>query len=93
MLLRMGIGPRVLGILQTLRPTQADRIALGGYDPERRFRAVAAGAHALFAVRIALGSAPWLDGVADADLLGVTMEGSTTLLWSTSLGARFGVSF
>jgi hypothetical protein len=91
--LRAGVGPRVLGVLQTLERADADRLTLAGYDPERRFRAVAAGAHALVGARVPLGSVPWIEIDLRGDALGAELDGSVVVVWSAGAGLALGLSF
>ncbi|HVJ89416.1 MAG TPA: hypothetical protein VM580_06395, partial [Labilithrix sp.] len=90
---RAGAGPRVLAIMQTLRRSDANRLELAGYDPERRFRGSAFGGHVLLGARLALGSQAWLELDAHGDLVVVRMRGALTGSWTAGLGAAIGMSF
>jgi hypothetical protein len=92
-ILRAGGGPRVLAMLQTIARTDADRLILAGYDPERTFRGAAFGAHALAGVRVPIVSRTWIDLDVQGDLLGVPVGGSLAASWSAGLGASLGFSF
>lgn len=92
-LLRAGLGPRVLGLVQTLRRADAERVARAGYDAERRFRAAAVGGHALLGARWLVSPRAWLGLEGTGELLGAELEGSAALLWSAGAGASVGLSF
>ncbi|MBX3216543.1 MAG: caspase family protein [Labilithrix sp.] len=91
--LRAGAGPRVLGLAQRLARLDAARLALAGYDTERRSRGTAVGGHAVAGVRVALGSSTWIDLQAQGELLGVSLGGSLAAAWATGGGACLGASF
>ena len=92
-LLRAGIGPRVLALVRSTARVDAERLALAGYDTERRFRGMALGGHARAGARIPFGSRLWLDVDAHGELLGVRFGGSLAGTWSAGGGAALGLSF
>jgi hypothetical protein len=92
-MLRAGAGPRVVGLTQSIVLAEADRLARAGYDPERRFRGYAIGAHALAGVRIPLGARLWIDVDARGEVLGLRLAESTVGSWSAGAGATLGVAF
>ena len=93
LLLRVGIGPRVLALVRRTARVDAERLALAGYDTERRFRGMALGGHARAGVRIPFGSRLWLDLDVHGELLGIRAGGSLAATWSAGGGAAAGVSF
>jgi Caspase domain len=93
LVLRAGAGPRLLALAQTLVRADAERLALAGYDTERRFRGMALGGHALAGARLSIGSRMWLDLDARGELLGVRIGGALAATWSAGAGAGVGMSF
>jgi Caspase domain len=93
LLVRAGAGPRVLGLVRSLVRADADRLALAGYETERRFRGIAVGGHALAGARISLGSRAWIDLDVHGELLGLRLGGSLASAWSGGGGVGAGVSF
>ncbi len=91
--LRLGAGTRLVGNLQTLRRTDADRLALAGYVGERTFRGLAGGAHALAGFRAPLGMRAWIELDARGELLAGMIEDTLRPIWSAGLGASTGLSF
>ncbi len=92
-LLRAGIGPRVLALMRSTARADAERLALAGYDTERRFRGMALGGHARAGARIPFGSRLWLDLDAHGELLGARLGGTLAATWSAGGGAAVGLSF
>ncbi len=93
LLLRAGIGPRVLALVRTVVRTDAERLALAGYDTERRFRGMALGGHARAGARIPFGARLWLELDVHGELLGIRFGGELVPTWSAGGGAAVGVSF
>ncbi|AKU98738.1 peptidase C14 caspase catalytic subunit p20 [Labilithrix luteola] len=93
LVLRAGAGPRVLTLVRSFVRNDAERLALAGYNTERRFRGMALGGHALVGARLSLGSRLWLDLDARSELLGVRVNGEFTAAWSAGAGADVGLSF
>ncbi|MDF2697726.1 MAG: peptidase caspase catalytic subunit p20, partial [Labilithrix sp.] len=93
LVLRAGVGPRVLALAQSLVRADAERLALAGYDAERRFRGMALGGHALVGARLSIGSRMWLDLDARGELLGLRIQGELATSWSAGAGAGVGFSF
>jgi hypothetical protein len=92
-LLRIGAGPRGIAMLQTITRADAERLQLAGYDPARRHRATAWGAHFLAGMRAPIGSHFFADVDAHGDVLGVSLAGSIAPIWSAGLGVSLGVGF
>jgi len=92
-LLRAGIGPRVLALVRSTERVDAERLALAGYDTERRFRGTALGGHARAGARVPFGSRLWIDLEAHGELLGARLGGSIAGTWSAGGGAAVGLSF
>lgn len=91
--LRAGAGPRVVALVQSLRRTDAARLALAGYDSEQRFRGATLGGHVLLGARLALGSRTWVDLDARGELSGLRMQGSLAATWTAGIGTAVGMSF
>lgn len=92
--LRLGVGPSVQLVSQTVRRDDAERVQLGGYEVEKDYSGVALGAHGLVGIRVPLpidplwaemdGSASWHEAKAGEELTGRWRGGG-----SVSLGAWF----
>jgi hypothetical protein len=93
LLLHAGGGPRLLALFQTLVRDDAERLRLGGYETDRTFRGLAAGAHVRAGVRVPLASRIWCDLDLEGDLLAVRLAESTVGAWSAGVGLGAGVSF
>jgi hypothetical protein len=91
--LRVGAGPRGVGILQTLRRTDAARLARAGYRSDRDFQSVAVGFHGLVALRLPMTTSTWLEVDARGDVLAGKIDERAAALWSVGGGATFGVTF
>jgi hypothetical protein len=92
-LVRAGAGPRVVGMLQTLRRDDAARVARASYDGERESRATLAGAHAVVGGRLSLGDVLFVEVDARGEALVGKREGDTLPVWGVGGGASAGVSF
>lgn len=93
LLVRAGGGPRALAIFQTITLAEAERLRLAGYEPERRYRATAWGAHVVASARAPIGARLFVEIDARGELLGVSLAGSMTATWSAGLGASAGFLF
>ena len=93
LVLRAGVGPRVLALVRRVERADAERLALAGYDTERRFRGMALGGHARAGARIPFGARVWLDLDVHGELLGIRLGGSLAATWSAGGGAGVGGSF
>ncbi len=91
--LHAGAGPRVLALARSVERADAERLALAGYDTERRFRGMALGGHARAGARIPFGSRLWVDLDVHGELLGVRLGGSLAATWSAGGGAGVGLAF
>lgn len=88
-----GAGPRAVALARSLVRADAERLALAGYDTERRFRGMAFGGHARAGARLSLGSRLWIDLDVHGELLGLRLGGSLAAAWAAGGGAGVGLSF
>ncbi len=91
--LRVGLGPSVAGLLQTLTRTDADRLALAGYEGAREFRGVAVGGRAALGARLEVWGRAFLELEARGDLAAARLDGGTVAVGGAAMGLGAGTTF
>lgn len=86
--LRVGLGPTLMQVWETLRRRDAATIEPLGYPVEQDYRALAAGGTADVSGRLPLSNRAFVELVIRGGALGVRRQSSTSLLWlATAEGA------